>query len=278
MIEFLRLNDAATTHQLAHILRRRGIGVRESRDGEQFVLELENADQYDQARQIAEAFLRDPGARQWQDDAWRDSKPADGLPPQQLFSGGWFASLGPVTRAILIICVLVYLSQWVVGDKLYMALLFPAQLSDLAQQPWRLLTPMLLHFSVLHILFNMLWWCDLGRVIERFQSSLQLLLITLVVAAISNVAQFLDTGRYFGGLSGVVYGLLGYLWLYGKVNPAAGYQLRKEVVILMVGWLVVCYVGLSGIVANAAHLSGLISGAVLGILVGLWRRYRVYRQ
>ena len=278
MTEFLRLNDAAIAHQLADILRRREIGVRESRDGDQFVLQLEDETQYEAARRIAEAFLRDPGAREWQDDAWRDSLPADGLPPQQLFSGGWFASLGPVTRAILVICVVVYLSQWVVGDKLYMALLFPAQLSDLAQQPWRLLTPMLLHFSVLHILFNMLWWCDLGRVIERFQSSLQLLLITLVVAAISNVAQFLDTGRYFGGLSGVVYGLLGYLWLYGKVNPAAGYQLRKEVVILMVGWLVVCYVGLSGIVANAAHLSGLISGAVLGILVGLWRRYRVYRQ
>lgn len=275
MIEFLRLNDATTAHQLAHILRRRGIGVNENRDGDQFVLELEDAGHHDQARAIAESFLRDPGAREWQEDAWRDNTPARGLPRQPLFSGGWFASLGPVTRAILIICVLVYLSQWVVGDKLYMALLFPAQLSDLAQQPWRLLTPMLLHFSVLHILFNMLWWCDLGRVIERFQSSLQLLVLTLLVAAVSNLAQFLDTGRYFGGLSGVVYGLLGYLWLYGKVNPAAGYQLRREVVILMVGWLVLCYVGLSGIVANAAHLAGLISGAVLGILVGLWRRYRV---
>jgi GlpG protein len=130
---------------------------------------------------------------------------------------------------------------------------------------------------VLHIIFNLLWWSDLGRLIERFQSSFQLIWITLLVAAVSNLAQFMDTGPRFGGLSGVVYGLLGYLWLYGKTNPAAGYQLRREIVILMLVWLVICYVGLADIVANAAHVSGLITGAALGAGIGLYRRARYYK-
>ena len=154
------------------------------------------------------------------------------------------------------------------GDGVYRALLFPASLEGLASQPWRLFTPMLLHFSLLHILFNLLWWSDLGRLIERHQSGLQLILITLVTAAVSNVAQFLDTGPRFGGLSGVVYGLLGYLWIYGKLNPDSGYALRREIVIFMLAWLVICFVGLSGIVANTAHLAGLVSGCVLGAVWG----------
>lgn len=275
MMELLRTHDAGIAHHLAHVLRGQGIVVQEHRDGNDIVLVLEDAAQYDEARRQAEAFLRDPDARQWQESAWQGGKPIAGLPRQPLFSGGWFASLGKVTRTVLIACVVVYLSQWVVGEQLYRMLLFPDQLSGLATQPWRLFTPMLLHFSILHILFNMLWWCDLGRVIERFQSSWQLLGITLLVGAIANIAQFLDSGPAFGGLSGVVYGLLGYLWLYGKVNPGAGYQIRREIVVLMLVWLVVCYVGLGGIVANAAHLAGLVSGAVLGILAGLWRRYLV---
>lgn len=277
MIEFLRLTDAGVARQLAHVLRHQGIGVQERRDAGQFVLQLEDAGQYDEARRLAEAFLRDPGDRQWHDDAWRDGTPVDGLPGQPLFTGGWFASMGMVTRAVLIVCVLVYLSRYVVGDRLYLALLFPDHLSGLARQPWRLFTPMLLHFSILHIIFNMLWWCDLGRVVERFQSGPRLLVITLLVGAVSNIAQFLDTGPAFGGLSGVVYGLLGYLWLYGKVNPAAGYRIRREIVVLMLVWLVVCYVGLGGIVANSAHLAGLVSGALLGVIIGLWRRWRLSR-
>ena len=131
---------------------------------------------------------------------------------------------------------------------------------------------MLLRLSILHIIFNLLWWADLGRLIERHQSSAQLLLVTLVTAGISNVAQFLHSGPLFGGLSGVVYGLLGYLWIYGRLNPGAGYALRREIVLFMLAWMVICFVGLSSVVANAAHLAGLVSGCLLGGIFGLMAR------
>ncbi|AFT71587.1 Peptidase, S54 (Rhomboid) family, putative [Alloalcanivorax dieselolei B5] len=272
MIELVRVNNAALAARLVHMLGQRGIRaeLRPEQDGQ--VVSVA-ADRFEEARELCQAFLASPDDRRWQEDAWHSNAPAD-VPRQALFSGGWFRSLGLVTKSGLVLCVLVYLSPFLLGDRLYAALMFPPSLDGLAVQPWRVVTPMLLHMSLLHILFNLLWWCDLGRVIERFQSSFQLLWITLVTAAVSNLAQFYDTGPNFGGLSGVVYGLLGYLWLYGKVNPGAGYQLRKEVVVLMLVWLVICYVGLSGIVANSAHLAGLLSGMAIGTAVGLWRRQR----
>jgi len=279
MLELVRINNAAMAKRLADLLARRGIETRldQEQDG-QYRLFLADPGRHDEARELAREFLADPNAGKWQEDAWRASEPVTGLPREKVFlGGGWFASLGPVTRTGLIACVLIFLSPYVIGPVVYQALMFPDQPQTLMAQPWRLLTPMLLHFSVLHIIFNLLWWCDLGRLIERFQSSFQLLWLTLVVAAVSNYAQYLDTGPRFGGLSGVVYGLLGYLWLYGKVNPAAGYQLRREIVLLMLVWLVICYVGLSGVVANTAHLTGLLSGAVIGVLVGLYRRMGYHR-
>jgi len=277
MLELVRMNNEKLARQLAHVLARDGIVTREeARDGE-FVLLLEDPARHDEARGLAEAFLRDPAAGRWQANAWQASEPVTGLPRQQIFSGGWFSSMGPVTRTVLIACALIFASPYVIGPGVYAALVFPDSLDGLAAQPWRLFSPMLLHFSALHIIFNLLWWSDLGRLIERFQSSLQLVGITLLVAAVSNYAQFLDTGPRFGGLSGVVYGLLGYLWLYGKTNPAAGYQLRREIVILMLVWLVICYVGLADIVANAAHLSGLVTGGLLGAGFGLYRRARHYK-
>ena len=108
--------------------------------------------------------------------------------------------------------------------------------------------------------------------IERHQSSAQLLLVTLVTAAVSNVAQFLYSGPMFGGLSGVVYGLLGYLWIFGRLNPGAGFALRRQIVVFMLAWMAICFVGLSDVVANAAHLAGLVSGCLLGGIFGMVRR------
>ena len=180
--------------------------------------------------------------------------------------------MGWVTRIVLVLCVAIFLTPYLFGYGVYRALLFPASMEGLTSQPWRLITPMLLHFSLLHIIFNLLWWADLGRLIERHQSSAQLLLVTLVTAAVSNVAQFLYSGPMFGGLSGVVYGLLGYLWIFGRLNPGAGFALRRQIVVFMLAWMAICFVGLSDVVANAAHLAGLVSGCLLGGIFGMVRR------
>ncbi len=133
-------------------------------------------------------------------------------------------------------------------------------------QVWRLFTPMFIHFGILHLLFNMLWLRDLGSMIEARKSSWLLLLLVLALAATSNVGQYLYSGPAFGGMSGVVYGLLGYVWMQGKFNPASGLSLQPQTVTMMIVWFFLCLTGAVGHIANVAHAVGLAGGIVWGFL------------
>src|SRR6266446_2984149 len=138
---------------------------------------------------------------------------------------------------------------------------------------WRLFTPMFIHFGPVHIFFNMLWLRDLGSMIEGRQSSTHLAILALVFSAGSNLAEFyIKHVAYFGGMSGVVYGLLGYVWIRGKFDPASGLYLHRSTVIMMLIWLLLCFTGLIGQIANYAHLAGLLMGMAWGWLSSL--RYR----
>ena len=72
--------------------------------------------------------------------------------------------------------------------------------------------------------------------------------------------------RSFGGMSGVIYGLAGYVWVQGKFNRSAGLYLDSQTMTMLMVWLVVCYSGWIGPIANTAHLSGLIVGTVWGFI------------
>lgn len=134
-------------------------------------------------------------------------------------------------------------------------------------QIWRLITPIFLHFSFLHIFFNLLWLRDLGSMIEGRQSTLALGRLVLVIAIISNLGQyFFGRSPAFGGMSGVVYGLLGYVWMRGKTDPGSGLYLHPTTVSMMLIWLVLCFTGFLGPVANAAHTVGLLVGMGWGYL------------
>ena len=191
-------------------------------------------------------------------------------------------SRGPVTLLVLFACLAIAVYTGF-GERMTAVevLLFPqlagAGLFDVAQ-PWRVLTPILLHFGLVHLVFNLAWWWLLAGVIEEYQSSFQLGMLTLGIALVSNVAQYYVTGPQFGGLSGVIYGLIGYLWWYGRVNPGAGYQLRPAIVNFMLVWMLLGFTGLVGPVANVAHLAGLLAGCVIGLLFGVYRRHAYYRD
>jgi GlpG protein len=164
---------------------------------------------------------------------------------------------------------------------------FPAMIWE--KQPWRILTPIFLHFGWMHIVFNMLMLWQLGIPVERVIGSFRYSLLVLVIAITSNVGEYLwdvhlvavegaNGVRVFGGMSGVLYGLFGYVWMKSRYEPQAGFMISRDVVFWMVGWFFVCLSGVFadyiGNVANVVHGVGLVVGMIVGRLPSLWRNLR----
>lgn len=138
-------------------------------------------------------------------------------------------------------------------------------------QVWRLLTPAFLHFSVPHILFNLWMFWDLGRAVEFRRGTRTLLALVVGLGVASNLGQYLMSGPWFGGMSGVVYGLLGYAWMMGRFRPSAGLGLHPQTVVIMLVWFLICLVGAVGVpVANTAHGVGLLAGMLWGWMEARW--------
>lgn len=132
-------------------------------------------------------------------------------------------------------------------------------------QIWRLVTPILMHGGIIHIFFNLWWMKDLGSVLERRIGWRSLLGLIIVIAVVSNFAQYYASGPLFLGMSGVVFGLLGFIWIKGKFDPNFGLGLPRPIVFLMSLWLVLGITGaldgvVGGKIANTAHLAGLFMG------------------
>ena len=142
---------------------------------------------------------------------------------------------------------------------------------------WRLITPVFLHFGLLHIVFNLLWWKDLAGTLERIHGTAWLLLFFLVVGISSNAAEYAAGSVRFGGLSGVVYGLFAYLWMRGKYDPTFPAAIPRNLVIWMMAWYVLCLSGVMTI-ANWAHTGGLVLGALWGFLGSGYLRRRFFRS
>jgi GlpG protein len=199
----------------------------------------------------------------------------------------------PVTAALLAGSILGFLLVYFGAPASWVALftfvpfeVTPAGLAftEPRADPWRLVTPAFLHFSWLHIVFNCLWTWELGRRIELTVGSLSTAGLFLVIAMVSNVAQFLFGGAgLFGGMSGVVYGFLGFGWVGDRLNPRWSMALPPGVVVFMIGWLVICVLGVVevlgfGAIANAAHIGGLLSGAAIAVPLALLGRRRGPRR
>ncbi|AIS13262.1 MULTISPECIES: rhomboid family intramembrane serine protease [Pseudomonas] len=173
---------------------------------------------------------------------------------------------------------LTFLEFRVVGDYIQFT---PLADSLAAGQWWRLVTPMLIHFGFLHIAMNGMWYWELGRRIEQRQGSINLLGLTLLFSLVSNYAQYLFSGpSLFGGLSGVLYGLLGHCWIYQLLSPNPAYRLPRGVLAMMLVWLLICMSGLISVIgfgeiANAAHVGGLLVGCLTGLLGGLYSRRKL---
>ncbi|WP_339781671.1 rhomboid family intramembrane serine protease [uncultured Marinobacter sp.] len=265
-------------------LRSQGVPHRISAEGDFQVLWLENQEHAEPVLEALDRFLAEPEIRQAVEHQNRSPvfvqgrwQPSPRHAPLVLgiivlaVLMAWFTSLGSnqFTANLLIIDPRAY--GW--GS---MAERLDALSATLASgQVWRLFTPDFLHFSWTHIIFNsvMLWF--LGSQIEWFDGRTRLVVLFIVTSLVSNGLQYMVSGPFFGGLSGVVYGILGYCWLSQRTLPR--FQFPPALVTFAVVWMVIGFtpvpemLGL-GRMANEAHLGGFAAGLALAAILPARRK------
>ena len=304
--------DEAAVRKFCDYLLTLKIATRLLPEGEETALWICDEDKVDLARQEYQRFLEEPGnsrydratgtardLRRKEDRAEKDYRRRtvrlrermDGIAPS--------AADRPLTIGLIVIAVLVTLGSnfgnarsaitqalviapFVVADDLIHWERLAAFSSG---EVWRAVTPIFLHFHILHLVFNAMMMLSLGGQIEASRGTLRFLAMVLVLAIASNVCEYYlewnikmtpplyyDESPWFGGLSGVVYGLFGYAWMKTRLAPELGLRLSRETVFIMLGWFVLCLTGLVGSIANVAHAAGLLLGILIGATPRLWRR------
>ncbi len=259
--------------------------------GGTWALWIHAEDQMDAARALLNEYRQNPRDPKYQEasrvaaEKWKQEQKANAAAEKRFYDRGRLFPLGRLGVGYLTgILIAISVATWLVSgfgqnDKPILWMFISeydveggivARLHGLPEirhwELWRLFTPIFVHGHIMHIFFNMLCLLDFGTMIERRQSTARLAVLVLVIAALSNLGQYLTGGPSFGGMSGVVYGLIGYIWLRGKFDLTSGLFLHSSTVTMAVLWFVLCLVGFIPHVANAAHSVGFSVGIVWGYL------------
>ena len=155
-------------------------------------------------------------------------------------------------------------------------------------QLWRFVTPMFVHVNLPHLLVNMYSLWIVGPYVEKLYGSAKFVVFWVLTGVAGVVASYLTVrpdmavssiGRFLfkladvpsAGASGALFGLVGVLFVFGikfrhelpeGFKRAFGTGMLPIILInLFIG-----YLG-RGFIDNAAHLGGLVSGAVLALVV-----------
>jgi len=221
-------------------------------------------------------FLENPADPRYLAASWTTGHMDSGLHYQRF---PFFATVreraGPFTLLLMAACILVFIIMNVVGDQPVMIALAWPYGPVVQYDVWRYFTHALMHFSVLHILFNLLWWWYLGGAVEKRLGSGKLIVITLISALLSGYVQHKFSGPWFGGLSGVVYALMGYAWLRGERDPESGIYMQRGLITFALIWLIAGWFDLFGMsIANGAHVTGLAVGLAMAFADTLNARKR----
>jgi len=138
---------------------------------------------------------------------------------------------------------------------------------------WRLLSPVLVHGSLLHLGFNMYFLYLVGPLVEQVYGSARFLLLYVLTAATASLASFLLGPGPSVGASGALFGLCGVL-LVGRALHRPVLQGQQRAIMSQIGFLVVINLVLGfglntfgGNIDNFAHLGGLAGGLWLGLLI-----------
>lgn len=165
-------------------------------------------------------------------------------------------------------------------DHAYPILGLPKFMEIRSGEVWRLVTPIFLHFGWLHILFNLYWLHQLSPSIEMYLGWGRFTVLVLAIAVISHCGFYLLVGKPFGGLSGVIYGLVGFMYIVNRFHHRTTLALDAGLIRVFVFFYVLSWfltvIGMG--VANTIHGLGAVVGIGFGFLTAdssaaeLWRR------
>jgi len=282
MIRAASLPIDVNLQRFSRFMMSQGIGHRINEESGQQVIWVDGEQQ---AALVREALSRWP----FDDEAELQSNRSVGreplINPIVLLRKGVGAFLrAPISFSLIVGCLWVALYSRLGAQPQNVAILFYPILDtsglvalidsvDSFSKILRSLSPMLLHFGELHLVFNMIWLWYFGRQLEPAQPYWLYALLILSCSFVGNTAQYLVSGyNNFGGMSGVVYGLVGYAWMVHTFMPRSTLMINNRMFLVFVIALIAMEVFASSWIASAAHLGGLLAGLVMGLgVVGVFR-------
>lgn len=178
-----------------------------------------------------------------------------------------------VTYIILALTITVFILQ-VISDLVFnidIPANFGMKINELIQrgQVWRLITPLFLHGSILHIGFNMYALYSIGSSLERYYGHLRFTLLYLVAGFAGNVVSFLFTASPSLGASTAIFGLAVAEGVFIYNNRALFGQ-RAQSMLINIGFIVLVNLalGTSAGIDNWGHLGGILGGLAYASLAG----------
>lgn len=290
----------AAADAFGRFLSSQGIGNETEAASDGWEVWVHSEDHWRKAKGLLAEFLANPSAPQFitkavppllrapgkasapEPPARRDASRAQEETPARAYA------VGALTLVFIGLCLVVQVLREVGYDEGVLRELFMTEIvtdgAKLGWNPglpeikqgefWRLFTPVLVHGGWLHFLMNMLWLLDLGSRIESREGTGRLGLLVLLIGVVSNLGQNALYNAKFCGMSGVIYGLLAYAWVKGRLDPVSGLHVQQNTAVMMLVWFFVCLANLVPNVANGSHAVGLVAGAILGALFSLRERRR----
>lgn len=265
LILIAQINNQSLALVFCHYLQEQGIKTKIAQENNNYGIYCSAEDKLKAEDYLAE-FSQNPHHPRYQATAWKSAATNNSVSYKNDlndFIQQFFSHAGIITLAIFFICWVTFIAQllgWFPNQFFFYEQL---NVHNFIHEPIRILTPIFIHFSWLHIAFNTMWWWYLGGKIEVSMGKNSLLILLLISAITSNTAQYFTSGNNFGGLSGVVYAVAGYVWWIGWLAPNKGLLLPRSMVGFLLCWLVIGYLNVLPVnMANTAHLFGLISGCL----------------
>ncbi|HEY2880976.1 MAG TPA: rhomboid family intramembrane serine protease, partial [Pirellulales bacterium] len=293
------LSNREQAQQFADYLLTQGITVRVEREGTAWAIWARDEDQLPQTIDELRQFVAEPTAERYRSSgqaasALRKQQERDDRQRKKNFievRGRWESRAAgqiPVTVALILASVFVSVATKFADNRdsqvLRIAMFAPIPTDALAQMTWtptqaiesgelwRLVTPIFIHFNPMHLLMDMYALYLFGSLVERRRGSWRYAVLVLGIAVTSNWGQYYFPAHFkwagqlsimFGGMSGVDFGLFGYIWIKSRFDPRSQFFISPGTVLMSLLWFFLCITGLVGPIANWAHGVGLLYGSTV---------------